>query len=97
MSSIWEGPSEVDTGDTPLVLLCPAWKTWGTATTVKANTVILHSKADDVVPIADSRELLKNSGLPESALIFMGTEHRLADEESLKAMVRTVENTKKSP
>jgi len=28
--------------DTPLVLLCPTWKKWGTATTVKPNTVILH-------------------------------------------------------
>jgi len=43
--------------DVPLVLLCPAWKRWGTATTVKPNTVILHSKADEVVPFADSEEL----------------------------------------
>jgi alpha-beta hydrolase superfamily lysophospholipase len=81
----------IDSGDTPLVLLCPAWKTWGTATTVKPNTTILHSEDDENVPIAHSRELLKNSGLPESALIVVGTEHRLADEESLEAMVRAVE------
>ena len=81
----------IDSGDTPLLLLCPAWKTWGTATTVKANTTILHSEADETVPIADSRELLKNGGLPESALIVVGTEHRLADEESLKAMERACE------
>ena len=81
----------IDSGDTPLVLLCPAWKTWGTATTVKPKTTILHSEADETVPIADSRELLKNSGLPESALIVVGTEHRLADEESLKAMERACE------
>ena len=82
----------LDSGDTPLVLLCPAWKTWGTATTVKPNTTILHSEADETVPIGDSRELLNNSGLPESALIVVGTEHRLADDESLEAMVRAVEN-----
>ena len=81
----------IDSGDTPLVLLCPAWKTRGTATMVKANTTILHSEADDTVPIADSRELLKNCGLPKSALIVVGTEHRLADEESLEAMVRAAE------
>ena len=81
----------IDSGDTPLVLLCPAWKTWGTATMVKPGTTILHSEADDTVPIADSGELLKNSSLPESALIVVGTEHRLADEESLEAMVRAVE------
>ena len=68
----------IDSGDTPLVLLCPAWKSWGTATTVKPNTRILHSRQDETVPFADSRELLRNSGLPESALIEVGTEHRLA-------------------
>ena len=73
----------IDSKDTPLVLLCPAWKTWGTATTVKPNTTILHSRADDVVPFADSEELVKNSGLPSDALIEVGYEHRLADEESL--------------
>ena len=50
-------------GDTPLVLLCPAWKRRGTATTVKRNTTILHSRADDVVPFADSEELVRNSSL----------------------------------
>ena len=81
----------IDLGTTPLVLLCPAWKTWGTATKVKPNTTILHSEGDETVPIADSRELLRNSGLPESALIVVGTEHRLADEESLEAMVGACE------
>jgi len=39
----------IDSGETPLVLLCPAWKTWGTAMTVKPNTIILHSRADETV------------------------------------------------
>jgi hypothetical protein len=81
----------IDSGDTPLVLLCPAWKTWGTARTVKPSTTILHSRADETVPFADSEELVRNSGLPESALIVVGTEHRLADDESLGTMVKTVE------
>jgi len=34
-------------GDAMLVLLCPAWKKYGTAKTVKPDTVILHSRADD--------------------------------------------------
>ena len=55
------------------------------------GTVILHSKADDVVPIADSRELLARSGQPESALIVVGTDHRLADPEPLAAMLAAVE------
>jgi alpha-beta hydrolase superfamily lysophospholipase len=81
----------IESGSTPLVLLCPAWRRWGTATTVKPGTVILHSEADDVIPIADSRELLRNSGLPEAALIVVGTDHQLADPEPLKAMLEVCE------
>ena len=75
-----------------LVLLCPAWKKWGSATTVKSGTVILHSEADTVVPIAHSRELLARSGLPQSALIVVGSDHRLADPEPLAAMLAAVES-----
>jgi alpha-beta hydrolase superfamily lysophospholipase len=81
----------IDSGSTPLVLLCPAWRRWGAATTVMPGTVILHSEADDVIPIADSRELLRASGLPESALVVVGTDHRLADPEPLKAMLEACE------
>jgi alpha-beta hydrolase superfamily lysophospholipase len=77
--------------DSRLVLLCPAWKKWGKARTVKAGTVILHSRADDVIPFADSEELVRNSDLPVSALIEVGTDHRLADPEPLAAMLRACE------
>ena len=73
--------------DTPLVLLCPAWKNWGTGTTVNQNTIILHSRADDVIPFEDSEELIRNSGLPASALIEIGSDHRLADPEPMKKML----------
>jgi hypothetical protein len=71
-----------------LVLLCPAWKKWGRAKTVKAGAVILHSRGDDAVPFAHSEELVRTSGLPESALVEVGTDHRLADPEPLAAMLR---------
>ncbi|HUG69269.1 MAG TPA: hypothetical protein VMM76_16075 [Pirellulaceae bacterium] len=77
----------IDSKDTPLVLLCPAWKKWGTATTVKANTIILHSRQDDVISFGDSEELINNSGLPPDALVEVGNDHRLADDESLEAML----------
>jgi len=77
--------------DVPLVLLCPAWKRWGTATTVKPGTIILHSQADEVIPFADSQELVRKSSLPESALIVVGHEHRLTDPESLAKMLEAVE------
>jgi len=80
----------INSGDAKLVLLCPAWKNWGTAKTVKPDTVILHSRADDVIPFADSEELAKNSG---AKLIEVGSDHRLADPEPLAAMLRVCEGT----
>ena len=81
----------INSGTTPLVLLCPAWKRWGPATKVKPGTAILHSPADQTVPFADSQELLRNSGLSESALMVVGMDHRLADPEPLKGMLEAVE------
>jgi alpha-beta hydrolase superfamily lysophospholipase len=82
-----------NSGLAALVLICPAWKKYGTATTIKLGTVILHSEADDVVPIADSRELLTRSGLPAESLVVVGNDHRLADSEALAAMLEAVEKT----
>jgi alpha-beta hydrolase superfamily lysophospholipase len=87
----------VDTRGATLVLLCPAWKKWGTATTIKPGTVILHSEADDVVPIAHSRELVASSGLPATALIIVGNDHRLAAPEPLAALLTAVEQTSIGP
>jgi hypothetical protein len=81
----------LDSGSTPLVLLCPAWKRWGIVKTVKPGTVILHSEADDVIPFAESRELVRVSGQPDSALVAVGTDHRLAAPEPLKAMLEACE------
>jgi 8-oxo-dGTP pyrophosphatase MutT (NUDIX family) len=78
----------LNSADARLVLLCPAWRKYGTVRTVKPGTVILHSRADDVVPFADSEELVRLSGLTASTLIEVGTDHRLADPEPLAAMLR---------
>jgi hypothetical protein len=83
----------LDSGRAKLVLLCPAWRRWGTARTVKPGTLILHSRADDVVPFADSEELVRNSGLPASALIEVGDDHRLADPEPLRRMLQACQRT----
>ncbi len=82
----------IDCGGVPLVLLCPAWKRWGAAKTVKAGTVILHSQLDDVIPYEESRELTQVSGLPTESLIEVGTDHRLADPEPLAAMLQACIN-----
>src|SRR3954453_12299542 len=63
----------IHSGEAKLVLLCPAWKRHGTARTLKPGSVVLHSRADDMVPFADSEELLRNSGLPATALVEVGT------------------------
>ena len=81
----------LDSGPARLVLICPAWKKWGTAKSVKPGAVILHSRADDVVPFADSVELISMSQLPDTALIEVGKDHRLADAEPLEALLRAVE------
>jgi hypothetical protein len=82
---------DISSDDARLVLLCPAWKKWGTVKTAKPGTVILHSRADDVIPFADSEELVKKSGLPAAALIEIGNDHRLADPEPLAKMLGACE------
>ena len=81
----------INSGEAKLLLLCPAWKEWGTARKVKPGTVILHSRADDVVPFASSEELLRTSGLPATALVEVGNDHRLADPEPPAAMLKACE------
>jgi hypothetical protein len=81
----------LDVGKTPLVLLCPAWARDADAKTLKANDVVLHSRLDDVVSFAASENLIRRSGLPASALIEVGSDHRLADPEPLQAMLEACE------
>ncbi len=81
----------IDSRTTPLVLLCPAWKTSDTEATVKPNTTILHSRADETVPFTDSEELVANSGLDSGALIEVGTEHRLTEPDALGKMVEGIQ------
>ena len=78
----------INSGGAKLVLLCPAWRQFGTAKIVKPGTVILHSRSDDEIPFADCEELVRNSG---GTLIEVGTDHRLADPEPLAAMLRACE------
>src|SRR5437868_4760980 len=77
----------IASGDTPLVLLCPAWKRWGMTKVVKPNTTILHSRADDTIPFTESEELAGAGGLDASVLIEVGSDHRLADASPLQALL----------
>jgi predicted alpha/beta hydrolase family esterase len=80
----------IDGESARLVLLCPAWKKWGSVKKAtpgsvkkaKPGSVILHSRADDVIPFVDSEELASKSG---ATLIEVGTDHRLANPKPLEA------------
>ncbi len=73
--------------ETPLVLLCPAWKKWGNARVLKSNSLVLHSRNDDVISFHDSEDLIAQSNQPPDTLIEVGNDHRLADESSLDVML----------
>lgn len=85
----------IDSCDAVLVLLCPAWKKYGKEKWTKHRTAILHSRSDEVIPFDDSEELVELSGLAPEALIEVGSDHRLADEESLAAMLWICEHVGK--
>ena len=74
------------TGGKPRVLLCPAWKKWGQVKTIPLNTLVLHSREDEVIPFEDSEELIRRSGLSNDNLIEVGRDHRMADSDSLATM-----------
>ncbi len=76
----------IRSGSTPLVLLCPAWKRWGGVKQLKPNSMILHSRLDDVIPFEESEELVAASELSPETLVDVGSDHRLADEASLSVM-----------
>jgi len=43
-----------------------------------------------VIPFAESEELIRNSGLPSSALVEVGSDHRLSTAGPLAAMLDAV-------
>jgi pimeloyl-ACP methyl ester carboxylesterase len=83
----------IDSGEVPLVLVCPAWRHWGAARTVKPNTILLHSRQDETIDFADSEALVRASDLPASALWETGNDHRLVDEASLDALYRAIRDS----
>ena len=77
----------IDIGSAFLLLVAPAWKNWGTVATVNSNVQIVHSARDRLVPIDDSRELLRNSELSDDLLIAAGEDHRMIDEDAFMAVL----------
>jgi hypothetical protein len=75
----------IESGDTPLVLIAPAWRRFGKIEAVKAKTVILHSEVDDMVPYADSQKLV-NKSVKGVRMVTVGDDHRLNCPESRMAL-----------
>ena len=59
-----------------LVLIAPAWRHFGVSPKLSMEPIILHSSGDEVIPIEDSRELLRQSSLPDSCLRAVSSLHR---------------------
>jgi predicted esterase YcpF (UPF0227 family) len=74
-------------GETPLVLMCPAYQHFGDVNTVLEPVLILHSRGDEVIPFHHSEELVAASGLSPTRLVETGVEHRLASVQALDSMV----------
>ncbi len=87
----------IDSGHAWLILIAPAWKNWGTRTTVKAEVTILHSPHDELISIQDSLDLLQNSGVPPQQLLAVGEDHRMIDEEATATLLEAVGRISQSP
>lgn len=81
----------LERGQIPLVLLAPAWMRWGEARVVAPPVAILHSPHDELIPWEYSRQLCRQSGLPEAILELVGQAHGLTDPPALEALVNAIE------
>ena len=69
------------------ILICPAWKKFNVNPHLTKHDIIIHSKADDLVPYEDSQILADRFGC---TLIEAGHDHRMGDRETLALIKRTV-------
>lgn len=67
----------------PMVLIAPAWKHYAIAPRVTPATVVVHAPADDIVPFADSLDLLRAAPASTACLKPIGDDHRLSDANAL--------------
>jgi fermentation-respiration switch protein FrsA (DUF1100 family) len=80
----------LDDVETPLVLLAPAWRACGVSPQFRQRLTVLHSAGDDLVPLEDSRELLRLCRLPDTSLVVVGEDHTMIDEDVLNALLGAV-------
>lgn len=80
----------IDAKDAALVLIAPAWRWFEVAPRLPAHAILLHSENDEVIPIADSRQLLEENDLPAEQLMVVGKNHSMNDAEALAALDRVI-------
>lgn len=80
----------VQTVQTPLVLLAPAWLWCGVKPELRTKTIVIHSPLDNMVSITNSRELCSRN--PGSQLVEVGEDHRLNDEDARCALIAALES-----
>lgn len=72
-------------GNTPMVLICPAWRNYMDAPPdITNNLAILHSPNDEVVPLIDSHEI------PCCSIRKAGKDHSMNDDEARYEMLRAM-------
>ena len=65
------------------ILICPAWKKFEVSPKNLSGVRILHSEKDEIVPMADTVELVKNYA---ASLVSCGVNHRMIDKEALSTL-----------
>ena len=71
-----------------LVLVAPAWNIYGPGSGIGADSTIIHSEADRVIPFEDSLQLSAKHG---AVLVSAGSDHRMNDSNALSAILSAVE------
>jgi alpha/beta superfamily hydrolase len=71
----------------PTILLAPAWNYFGNAKMCKSDSIIVHSKNDEIVSIDKSIDLAKRCGCK---LIIAGQDHRLNCFEAKEAIKKAL-------
>lgn len=80
----------MDLGQTPAVLLAPAWKFFSIEPRLPRRAVILHAPADTLIPIEHSRQLLAGAGDGPFELWEVGEGHSLTDAAALADLDRAI-------
>ena len=81
----------IESGNTPMILLSPAWRRFGRKKAItKRNVVLIHSMHDTMVRYADSQKLLGNS-VDGVRLLTGGSDHRLNCHEGRACLKKAIE------